>query len=600
MWLSTAAKGMWPFVVVFVCQLVTSSSATNPCCSYPCQNDGMCMTTGHDTYMCDCSNMDFYGDHCEHPTLMKRIKTWLRPDTETTHYLLVEPKYKWIWNIVNNLTFLSRRIMKVIYMLRADVLDSPPIYNSAHSYVTLDAAFNRSLYSRILPPVPEECPTPMGTKGPKELPDVDLLIKKFFTRTKFLPEPTGSNVLFSYFAQHFTHMFFKTDFQKGPGFQWGNHGVDMSNVYGKDKAAENRLRSFKGGKFKMQLVKGEEYPLPVSKTGAEMVYPKHVREEHKYALGHSLFGLLPGLFVYSTVWMREHNRVCGILAKTHPEWDDERLFQTGKLIILGETIKIVIEDYVQHLSSYNYQLLFVPDVLFGEPFQYQNRIAAEFNHLYHWHPLMPTNFNISGTVYELKDYMFHSELVIKHGFANVLDSMIKQRAGLMSHHNHGPGTLHVLRDSIIHQRQLRFQSLNNYRKRFNLAPYTTFEELTGETVMAAELEKLYHDVDAVEMYVGMIVEKRRHRAMFGSSVIEIGGPNSVKGLMSNYICSPQYWKPSTFGGEVGFDIVNTASMQKLFCQNIKGKCPVVSFRVPDYDENETIETWDGKLPHDEL
>ena len=118
--------------------------------------------------------------------------------------------------------------------------------------------------------------------------------------------------------------------------------------------------------------------------------------------------------------------------------------------------------------------------------------------------------------------------------------------------------------------------------------------------MAAELKKMYHDIDAVEMYVGMMVEQRRYGAMFGSSIIEIGSPFSVKGLMANYICSPQYWRPSTFGGDVGFDIVKTATIEKLFCQNIKGKCPVVSFQVPDYDENESLPTWDGKLGHDEL
>nr|KAG5712100.1 hypothetical protein BaRGS_020826 [Batillaria attramentaria] len=252
--------------------------------------------------------------------------------------------------------------MKYIYLSRADILDSPPIYHSGHDYTTLEAAFNRSYYARALPPVPKECPTPMGTKG--------------------------------------------------------------------------------------------------------------------------------------------------------------------------ETIKIVIEDYVQHLSNYNFRLVFEPELLFGERFQYQNRIMLEFNHLYHWHPLMPNTFNISGKEYAMKDYMFHSELVVKHGLVNVLDSM-------MSHHNHGPATIPVLRDSILHQRQLRLQSLNNYRKRFNLPAYTSFEELTGETVMAAELKKLYHDIDAVEMYVGMLVEKRRYRGMFGGSITEIGAPFSVKGLMSNYVCSPE-------------------------------------------------------------
>ena len=66
----------------------------------------------------------------------------------------------------------------------------------------------------------------------------------------------------------------------------------------------------------------------------------------------------------------------------------------------GETIKIVIEDYVQHLSRYHFKLTFDPELLFGHPFQYQNRIALEFNHLYHWHPLMPDNFVI-GEIYIL-------------------------------------------------------------------------------------------------------------------------------------------------------------------------------------------------------
>ncbi|KAL8612799.1 hypothetical protein ACOMHN_033469 [Nucella lapillus] len=588
---------LWPVFLMVLCQVIGTGMAGNACCSFPCQNNGVCMTTGPVTYMCDCSNLPFYGDYCQHPTLMKRVKLWLRPSSEMTHWLLVDPKFKWLWTAVNNLQWLSRRVMKIIYLLRADLVDSPPQFNSAHPYVTLDAGFNSSYYARSLPPVPEDCPTPMGTKGPKELPDVNLLLKKFFTRTTFLPDPTGSSVLFTYFAQHFTHMFFKTDFKKGPAFQWGGHGrtrlsinfnrgpafqwggrgVDVTNVYGKDQDAENRLRSFSGGKFKMQVIDGEEYPLKVKETGTEMIYPNYVAMDNQYALGHSLFGLLPGLYVYSTVWMREHNRVCGILAEIHPEWKDEQLFQTAKLVILGETIKIVIEDYVQHLSGYNYQLLFVPEVLFGEAFQYQNRITAEFNHLYHWHPLMPSIMNISGTEYQMKDYVFHSELVFKHGFATMVDAMSRQRAGLMSHHNHGPVTLPVLP-----------------------SPYTSFQELTGETKMAAELEKLYLDIEAIEMYVGMLVEKRRYRAMFGSSIIEIGGPFSVKGLLSNYICSPQYWKPSTFGGEVGFNLVKTASLQKLFCQNIKGKCPLVSFRVPDYDEDHVIDTWDGNLGHDEL
>ncbi|XP_071097198.1 prostaglandin G/H synthase 2-like [Haliotis cracherodii] len=563
------------------------SSAENPCCSFPCQNGGICMTTGHTSYTCDCTGLEYYGDSCEHPTFWKKVKLMLKPDPEQLHHILVN--YKWLWSIINNVSFLKNAAMKRVYTMRSHMIDSPPVFESDHEYATFDAVGNYSYYTRTLPPVPRDCPTPMGVKGKKTMPDVDYLVQKFFRRTKFLPEPMGSNVLFSFFAQHFTHQFFKTDLKMGPGFTWGGHGVDVSHVYGKDKASENLLRSFKDGKMKSQMMNGEEFPPYLKDAPVPMTYPPNTPEHLKFALGHEFFGLLPGLFMYATVWLREHNRVCDVLKQEHPEFDDERLFQTTKWIILGETIKIVIEDYVQHLSNYNFELMFKPDLLFGESFQYQNRIAVEFNHLYHWHPLMPSEFNVSGSIIPMKDYVYHSELVMKTGLANFVDSMTRQRAGMVGPHNHGAMTQHVLKQAILHGRTLRFQSMNQYRKRFGMKTYTSFEELTGEKKIAKELEELYGDIDGMEFYVGLLLEKRREKALFGGAFVEIGGPYSVKGLMSNAICSPKHWKPSTFGGQTGFDIVQTATLKKLFCQNIKGPCPYISFRVPDYVEGDVDE-----------
>ena len=73
-----------------------------------------------------------------------------------------------------------------------------------------------------------------------------------------------------------------------------------------------------------------------------MMYPDTVPQEIRFALGHKDFGLLPGLFMYATIWMREHNRLCDILTELHPEWDDERYFQTAKLILLGRFMETKI------------------------------------------------------------------------------------------------------------------------------------------------------------------------------------------------------------------------------------------------------------------
>lgn len=110
----------------------------------------------------------------------------------------------------------------------------------------------------------------------------------------------------------------------------------------------------------------------------------------------------------------------------------------------------------------------------------------------------------------------------------------------------------------------------------------------GDEDLATELESLYGDVNAVELYTGLMVEKPRPGAIFGETMVEMGAPYSLKGLMGNPICSPEYWMPSTFGGSVGFDMVNTASLKRLVCLNVRGPCPLASFRVPQVEGHDAV------------
>ena len=67
--------------------------------------------------------------------------------------------------------------MRYVYESRADFIDSLARFDSDHEYVTLDAALNKTVYARVLPPVADACPTPLGTIGRKELPPIDQLEK---------------------------------------------------------------------------------------------------------------------------------------------------------------------------------------------------------------------------------------------------------------------------------------------------------------------------------------------------------------------------------------------------------------------------------------
>lgn len=49
--------------------------------------------------------------------------------------------------------------------VRSDLIPSPPTYNTKYGYLSWEAYHNTSYYTRLLPPVPADCPLPMGTKG---------------------------------------------------------------------------------------------------------------------------------------------------------------------------------------------------------------------------------------------------------------------------------------------------------------------------------------------------------------------------------------------------------------------------------------------------
>lgn len=96
----------------------------------------------------------------------------------------------------------------------------------------------------------------------------------------------------------------------------------------------------------------------------------------------------------------------------------------------------MIEDYVQHLSGYHFKLKFDPELLFNQRFQYQNRIASEFNTLYHWHPLMPDTFHIEEMEYNYKQFVFNTSVVTEHGIGSLVESFTKQVAGRVRTFSH--------------------------------------------------------------------------------------------------------------------------------------------------------------------
>lgn len=131
------------------------------------------------------------------------VKVSLKPSPNTVHYLLTH--FKGFWNIVNSISFLRDAIMRYVltckfpdcffficrdtfiltkrcfwflFSARSHLIDSPPTFNADYDYKSWEAYSNLSYYTRTLPPVARDCPTPMGVVG--EFCSVLLLKNQFF------------------------------------------------------------------------------------------------------------------------------------------------------------------------------------------------------------------------------------------------------------------------------------------------------------------------------------------------------------------------------------------------------------------------------------
>jgi len=52
----------------------------------------------------------------------------------------------------------------------------------------------------------------------------------------------------------------------------------------------------------------------------------------------------PMLFVLSSLWVREHNRVCKELSWKSPSWTDEELYTTARNVITGQMMTIMMSE----------------------------------------------------------------------------------------------------------------------------------------------------------------------------------------------------------------------------------------------------------------
>jgi len=73
-----------------------------------------------------------------------------------------------------------------------------------------------------------------------------------------------------------------------------------------------------------------------------------------YKTGDTRANELPQMSVMYTLWMREHNRLAKLLSHVNPHWDDQRIFQEARKIVIASIQHITYAEWLPALLGQNF------------------------------------------------------------------------------------------------------------------------------------------------------------------------------------------------------------------------------------------------------
>jgi prostaglandin-endoperoxide synthase 2 len=449
-------------------------------------------------------------------------------------------------------------------------------------YTSWSSLTDKSYNARQLPPVPAASRT---------LPPAEDVAGLFERGREMVPCPK-STVLFAYFAQWFTDGFLRSGRPANPSQprdlarNEANPDVDLTQLYGLTPQMTDCLRAHRGGLLKSSRIGGEEFP-PLLCDGGGTRRPEFAplrvlkldmatleQRRTMFAMGSDAGNTQIGYAMISVLFLREHNRLASQLANAHPDWDDERLFQTARNILIVLLIKLTIEEYINHIAPYHFQFRFDPRGFDRSPWYKPNWIAVEFNLLYRWHSLIPDRLDVHGERLPIVATLFDNELLTRHGLGAAFADASGQRAGKVGLFNTARW-FHAMTGlpSIVQSRELDLPSYNDYREDCAFPRATDFDQISSDPRVRGELRRLYGSVDAIEFYPGLFAEDARANSVLPSLLGRMVGVHAFSQLMTNPLLAPGIYGERTFSALGMQTIRTTNSLEQLLARNLPpGPC----------------------------
>ncbi len=317
--------------------------------------------------------------------------------------------------------------------------------------------------------------------------------------------------------------------------------VDGSNVYGSSAAHAAWLRTFVDGKLKTSP--GNLLPYnTLDGTQNTDVDPSAPHMDNPLPFFTKIFvggdartNENPLLSTLHTLFLREHNRLCDMLAARNPSLTDEELYQRARKLNGGILQSILYNEWLPamgiQLAPYSgYDPAVNPAIAnaFG---------AAAFRM---GHTLLNgqlRRLNPDGTVHAgghmaLRDAYFNPTAIPATGG---IDPFIKGMAEQTQQSfdarmiddvrnflfgRPGRGGLDLAAININRGRERGLPDYNSMREALGLTRVANFTDINSDVVVQSTLQNLYGSIDSIDAWVGMLAEEAMPDKLFGPLVNE--------------------------------------------------------------------------------
>lgn len=492
-----------------------------------------------------------------------------------------------IAGVANNWPWLGRKVNAFAVNSTLHVCrNRPHPWSTVHDYVSWTSLTDRHWSARHLP-----------AKKANGLPPPEQVIGLFSRNGAPQRLCPKSTCLFPAFAQYLTDGFIRTrmpnpaqgDTDAVRRQNTSNHQIDLCPLYGRTAEQTLALRQRseapgERGRLKSQIIRGEEYaPFLLGADGS--VKPEFAGLDRPlgldgqadpaaraviFAFGGDRVNAAPQVAMLNTLFLREHNRLAGEIERRHPDWDDERVFETARNTVIVLFIKMVVEEYINHISPVPFRFLADPSVAWNAPWNKPNWITTEFSLLYRWHSLIPDTIVWNDKSYPVAATFMDNRPLLDAGLAGAFVDMSSQPAGRLGPMNTTDALLPVEMAAINQGRLCNLASYSDYRAYVSLPRPRDFSDISRNPQVVALLRGAYQSVADVDFYVGLFAEDAIDNSPLPALILRMVAVDAFSQALTNPLLSEHVFRPETFSEPGWKAIGSTRSLRDIVERNCPG------------------------------